>query len=334
MMILRFFACVAFLMPLHAAVDGFVTNKTNNQPQAGAAVALVKLAEDGSGSVLSRVTTDASGRFSFRETLNGVHSLETAYQGVTYSQIIPPMLPPNNLQVSVYETTPSASTITLDQHIFFLEPGPAQMVVSESFVLRNETQRTFFDSSNGTLAFTLPAEAKGVVQASFIGPDQRPRLSEAKRGRQSNEFFVTDAFPPGESRVDLSYVVPYEGGVGIFRAHTQARPGRARVVAPTGVTVEGDGLVAMGTEPRTQAQIFSLSSNEVALTVRGTGTIADAAESGAEGESPRIRSVRPPIYGRVTWIVAAGGLALLFAFLLLYRRPAIIHDDERKSGAS
>ncbi|MCW5965180.1 MAG: hypothetical protein KIT83_14175 [Bryobacterales bacterium] len=328
MSILRALAALVFLVPLHAAVDGVVTNKTTGTPQAGAEVALVKLAEDGSGSILKRVTTSADGRFAFPDTLTGIHALETQYGGVLYSQVIPPMLPPNNLQVPVYEATRDPATVTLDQHIFFLEPGQTQMVVSESFVLKNDTQRTLLDPARGSLRFALPPEAKGIVQVSFIGPDQRPRMSEAKKTNEADVYLVAEAIPPGESRVDLSYVVPYEGGAGVFRARTLAKDGRTRVVVAPGVTVEGEGLVSMGAEPRTKAQIYSLSGNSAELSIRGSGAIAEATDGQAEGESPRIRSVPPSVYDNLPLLVSAGGLALLFAFLLLYRRPSAVDGEQ------
>ncbi|MCU0227655.1 MAG: carboxypeptidase-like regulatory domain-containing protein [Bryobacterales bacterium] len=331
MKLLSWLLTLAVLAPLYAAVDGVVTNKTTGQPQSGANVALVKLAEDGSGSILNRVTTGADGRFAFPENLNGICALETEYAGVLYSQVIPPMLPPNNLQVAVYETTSDAAEVKLDQHIVFVEPGQTQMVVSESFVLNNGTQRTLLDPRQGSLRFVLPAEAKGIVQVSFIGPDQRPRLSEAKKTSLADVYQVADAVPPGESRFDLSYVVPYAGGEGQLQVRTLRQEGRTRVVAAPGVTLEGDGLVAMGAEPRTQAQIFSLSGAAVTLKIRGSGSITEAPAEGEAAESPRIRNVKPSVYDNLPLITGAGGMALLFALMLLYRKPSAPGKDRGQS---
>lgn len=319
--LLRFALLLVLLAPFPAAVDGFVTNKTTGKPQPGATVALVKLAEDGSGSILKRATTDAEGRFAFPDTISGIHALETEYLGVTYSQVIPPMLPPNNLQVSVFQTTRDAAVLSLDQHIVFLEPGQSQMVVSESYVLKNGAQQTFLDPARGSLRFPLPPEAKGIVQVSVIGPDQRPRFSEARKTQEADVFFVADAIPPGESRIDLSYVVPYEGGAGVFRVRTLSEQGRTRVVAPQGVTLEAEGLTPMGAEPRTQAQIFGVAGKLVEISLRGSGAIQEAAAGEEQGESPRIRSVRPPVYDNLAWIVGGGAMALLCALLLLFRKP-------------
>ena len=323
MKFLRIALLAALLLPLSAAVDGTVTNKTTGQPQAGVSVKLVKLAEDVSATSVNQAVSDASGRFAFEETLTGIHGLEAEFQGVSYSQVIPPMLPPTNLQVSVYEQTRDSSAVALDQQIFFLEPGQSHLVVSESYVLKNETQRTYRDPSRGSLQFYLPPEAKGIVQVSFIGPDQRPRLSEAKRTGQADTFRVDDAVPPGESRVDLSYVVPYDAGSGVFRARTQGEPGRSRVVVPQSVVLAADELVSLGVEPRTKAQIFGINGENVAIRVSGSGAIAEAAEptSSEADNSPRIRATAPALHDNLPLITAAGALAMIFALVLLYRRP-------------
>lgn len=324
---------VLALLPLYAAVDGTVTNKTSGKPQSGAEVALLRMAEDGSVSVVNRTTTNAQGRFEFSDTLSGIHALETTYQGAAYFQVIPPMLPPNNLQVAVYDVSRDASTISVDQHIFFLEPGQQQVVVSESFILKNSANHTYRNPSRGSLRFYLPPEAKGIVQVSFIGPDQRPRNSEAKPTATKDVLQVDEALLPGENRVDLNYVLPYADGAGTFVTRIVEGGGRVRVVAPPGVTLKGEGLAALGVEPRTQAQIFGFSGNEMRIAMRGSGAISDASVAPAgESQGPRIRAIRPTVYDNLNLILGAGGLALFFTLVLLYRRSSA--SSQAPSGDS
>lgn len=311
------------LLPLYAAVDGVVTNKTTGKVQTGAEVALLRMAEDGTVSVVNRTTTNAEGRFAFSDTLSGIHALETTYRGAAYFQVIPPMLPPNNLQVAVYDVSGDAASISVDQHIFFLEPGQQQVVVSESYILKNSANYTYRDLSKGSLRFFLPPEAKGIVQVSFIGPDQRPRNSTTKPTATKNVLQVDEPLLPGENRVDLNYVLPYTGGEGTFRTRIVEGGGRVRVVAPPGVTLEGEGLASLGIEPRTQAQIFGFSGEEMRISMRGSGAISDAgAAPASESQGPRIRSIRPAVYDNINIILGAGGLALFFALVLLYRRSS------------
>jgi len=333
MSILRICLFLLILLPLQAAVDGVVTNKTTGKPQTGVEVALLKLSQDGRAEVVNRATTDAAGKFVFSETLNGIHALESAYEGATYFQVIPPMLPPNNLQVAVYGSTRNADAARLDQHIYFLEPGQQQLVVSESYIINNPTQTAYRDSDKGSLRFYLPPEAKGVVQVSFIGPDQRPHVSTGLQTKTPNVLQINDPLLPGENRIDLNYVIPYEGGAGVFKTRKVMPGGRTRVVAPSGVTLEGEGLEALGVEPRTQAQIFGTAADNIAITLSGSGAISDPTEgagAAAESEGPRVRNIRPAVYENLKLIVGAAGLALILALMLLYRRGAITRADAAK----
>ncbi len=311
---------------LFSQAAGFVTNKTTGKAQPGVKVTLMQLAETGATTALSTVTTDAQGHFAFGETLNGMYALESEYQDVKYTQVIPPMLPKDNLQVSVFNTTDSPAAHSVEQHIFFLEPGTSQMVVSETYILINKTQQTYRNTRQGSIRFYLPPEAKGIVQTAIIGPDQRPVAYTAQKLPQANLYQVRYPLPPGESRIDINYVIPYEGAAGTFRTVNPYENAKTRLVVAPGVRIEGEGLASLGVEPRTQAQIFGFSGKEMLVSLSGTGMIADAGgangEGGdaAEGESPQIESRLPPIYDNLTLIVAAGGAALLFAFLLLYRK--------------
>lgn len=319
---------------LLAQASGFVTNKTTNQPQPGVKVTLAKMAETGATTPVETATTDAQGRFSFAAPLEGIHALLSEYQGVKYTQVIPPMLPKDNLQVSVYDTTAAPTALGVEQHIFFLEPGASQLVVSETFVLNNNTQRTFTNPERGTIRFYLPPEAKGVVQTVVIGPDQRPESYVAQKTAEANVYAVNHPIQPGESRIDLNYILPYEGGAGDFRTVNRYENARTRLVVAPGVQVTGDNLESMGAEPRTQAQIFGHTGRDLAIKLSGSGMIAELSggENG-EGESPQIQSSRPALYENFPLITAAGAAAMLFAFLLLYRRGgAEASPDARPAG--
>ncbi|MDZ7637243.1 MAG: carboxypeptidase-like regulatory domain-containing protein [Bryobacterales bacterium] len=323
-------------MSLFPQASGFVTNKSTNKAQPGVKVTLMKMAESGATTPVNTASSDAQGRFAFTDTLTGIYALEAEYQGVSYTQVIPPMLPKDNLQLSVYETTASPAAVAVEQHIYFLEPGSSQLVVSETYILNNNTQRTYRNPERGTIRFYLPPEAKGIVQTAIIGPDQRPVSTVAEKTAEANMYQVNYPLQPGESRVDLNFIVPYEGGAGVFRTVNRYTNAKTRLVVAPGVTVEGDSLASLGAEPRTQAQIFEHKGSDVAVKLSGSGAIAEAGGSagGGEGESPQIQSALPAVYDNLKLITAAGAAALLFAFLLLYRRQAghVAEDPEKRGG--
>ncbi|MCZ2154800.1 MAG: hypothetical protein LC114_13005 [Bryobacterales bacterium] len=305
-----------------AQVSGVATNKTTNKAQPGVKVTLKLMSEAGGSTVVQSTTTNAEGRFTFTGAPSGIYALESEFEGVKYTQIVPPMLPKDNIQVSVYDTTNAASALNIEQHIFFLEPGASQMMVSETYVLSNGTERTYRNPASGTIRFYLPPEAKDIVQTTITAPGQHPVPYTAERLRNSDLYRVDYPIPPGESRIDLNYIVPYEGGTGTFRTVNPYESVKTRLVLPPGVEAEGASLTPLGVEPRTKAQIFEAPGKEIEIRLSGTGMIADPNAGGesAEGDSPQVESSLPPIFANIKLITAAGGLALFFAFLLLYRR--------------
>lgn len=322
-----------------AQVSGVATNKTTNKAQPGVKVTLKLMSEAGGSTVVQSTTTNAEGRFTFTGAPSGIYALESEFGGVKYTQIVPPMLPKDNIQVSVYDITNAASALNIEQHIFFLEPGASQMMVSETYVLANNTERTYRNPAAGTIRFYLPPEAKDIVQTTITAPGQHPVPYTAERLRDSSLYRVDYPIPPGESRIDLNYIVPYEGGSGTFRTMNPYESVKTRLVVPPGVEAEGANLASLGVEPRTKAKIFEVPGKEISLTLSGMGMIADpdASGGGAEGDTPQMESSLPPIYGNIKLIVTAGGLALLFAFLLLYRRgsgTASAQASRRGGGAA
>ena len=96
------------------------------------------------------------------------------------------------------------------------------------------------------------------------------------------------------------------------------------LIVPNGVTLKGEGLNDLGTEPRSQAHIFGLTASAYKVQLSGAvaAAAADAAggDQSAEESGPRIEQIMPRVNSKTVSIlvVALGILALGFA--LLYRK--------------
>ena len=55
-------------------------------------------------------------------------------------------------------------------HLIMIEPSPTSLEISETFLIRNESNTTFQDSSNGTVQFYPPKAAGDKVQVSVTPP--------------------------------------------------------------------------------------------------------------------------------------------------------------------
>ena len=63
---------------------------------------------------------------------------------------------------------------------------------------------------------------------------------------------------PGETRFDLTYTVPYTEGAP-YAGKIVTQDENTYLIAPSGVTLTGEKLSDLGTEPRTQAHIYGLT---------------------------------------------------------------------------
>src|SRR5580693_1837527 len=149
-------AILLFAVPLFAAVDGTVINKTTGQPQSGATVTLYKLGQAGMES-LESVKSGAQGKFHIDQTPQGPHLIQTAFDGVTYNHILPPGSPTSGLSLDVYNSSKRPGAAHVLRHFLIFEPSGAQLTVNEGFTFQNNGLTTYNDPDDGTLKFYLPA---------------------------------------------------------------------------------------------------------------------------------------------------------------------------------
>jgi hypothetical protein len=324
--VVRCWVALLVAVPLLAAVEGVVQNGSTGQPQAGATVTVIKL-EQGMDA-LATATSDAAGKFRFPDVTLGDEAhymLRAEYQGVTYNRVIAPGMRTGDVTVTVFRSAPPGpKASTPEQHLMLVEPSGEELTVNESYLYRNNSQPpvSYVDKKQGTLRFYLPPTAKGQVEAHVSTAAGVPiRVGPEKAG--PNDIYKID-YPirPGDTRIDVTYKVPYAAGM-VFTAHSQYPGMVTRVVAPAGVTVEGQGLEAMGEEPQTKAAIFNApKADTFRFTVSGTGRLTRPQGEG-EGETeaqngPPLTVVPVPVYERFWQILGFASAILLAGLYGLY----------------
>jgi hypothetical protein len=353
-------ACTLFAVSLgYAGVDGTVTNATSGKPQAGSTVTLFQTTNQGPQN-LGSIKTDAQGKFSFTQDVQpgvggGPLLLQAVYGGVQYNKTITPGQPTNGVDIPVFESTKNPGDAKVDQHMMVLEPSPdGSMQVTESYIFQNGGKTTWNDPDRGTLQFALPAAAQGKVEVNVLAPGGLPIRRAADPGTKPNTFKVDFPIKPGESRVDLSWSMPFTSP-GEFREDILAKSGLTRLVAPTGVTFSGTGVKELGQEPTTKAMIYGVDGNNIDVKVEGTGLFRDPSQqdSGgggdANGGSPGVSENLPKLYGlllgnanlgesmyAVKWIIASVLGMLAVGFVLLYRKgnPMAAASEEPGEAAT
>lgn len=333
------FASVGF-----SAVDGIVTNKTTDKPQPGATVTLFQTSSQGP-QFIDSAKSGPDGKFVITKEPaqpgGGPMLLQAVYDGVQYNRIIPPGSPTSNVEVPVYNGSKKPAGVDVAQHIMLLQPDSSGILnVNEIYDFQNAGKLTWNDPDKGELQFELPAAAQGKVEIDATAPGGMPIRRAADPAGKPNTFKLDFPIKPGETRIELSWTMPFNTP-GVFADRVLMKTNApTRVLAPQGVTLKGDGIENLGQEPQTQATIYSMKGPDLRFDVEGTGELTDASSgNGGGGQdqdnsgSPQLTQNLPKLFhleissaglfdsmGQVKWILLTIVAMLAFGFVLLYRK--------------
>jgi hypothetical protein len=302
-----------------AAIDGRVVNQTTGKPQPGATVTLYKLGQAGPEAIES-VKSGADGKFHITQDAQGPgpRLVQAAYDGVTYNHILPPGSPSNDVTVEVYNSSKKPGGAKVAQHMVLVEPVRGQLVVSESYIFRNDGKMSYNDVDDGTLRFYLPPSANGAVKLEATAPQGMPIQQAADKTSTPNVYKLAFPIKPGETRIDIGYSLPFTAP-GTFEGKILYKGGPTRLVAPNGVTIKGDSIQPIGQEPRTQASIYDVKGTAFKVEISGAGSLRQSEDSSDDSSGPTFEQIPPKVYGNMKWILALAFAILTLGFILLYR---------------
>ena len=309
--------------PLFAQITGTVTNQSTGKPQAGATVALYKVATRTGPELVDQAKSDAQGNFTINQTAQGPGPalIRTAFDGVTYNHMLSPGSPTTGLAIEVYNASTQPGAAKVDKHMILLEPSAGQIAVSETYLFKNDGKTAWNNPDAGTLKFFLPAGA-GKPEVKATAPGGMPLGAPVIKTAKPDIFAVDFAIKPGETRIDVAYTVPYTEGADLA-GKVVSQDENTYLIVPNGVTLKGDGLNDLGAEPRSQAHIFGLAGASYKVQLTGMAPAAAAGDQGgdqaADDSGPSIQQILPRVNSKAVsiLIVALGILSLGFA--LLYR---------------
>ena len=225
--------------------------------------------------------------------------IRATVDGVTYNHMLPPGSPATDLTLEVYNSSRQPGAAKVGKHMILFEPGGGQMVVNETYLCSNDGKTTWNDPDHGTVRFYLPAAAGGKVAVNATAPGGLPIGAPVDKTSTPDVYAVDFPVKPGETRVDLSYTVPYTEGAA-YAGKIVTKDDNTYLIAPNGVTLQGENLNDLGQEPRTQAHIYGLTG--AAYKVELTGAAAAAPD--AKARTPRI-----PIAARASRRSCRGSMA-------------------------
>lgn len=316
---------------LWASIDGTVLNRTTAKPQAGVSITLVKPGQGGMRT-LGTTQSDASGHFLFQNDQpgGGPQLLQANYEGVNYNKLLTPNIPTSNVELDIFEVGKAPAVARIAQQMILIEPSMGRISVDETVVIENDTNTTYSNPDLGSLRFYLPPAANGQVRVSAQGSQGMPLPQAAEKTKENDIFKVNFPIKPGETEFQVTYVLPvgspftFRGRVVNVQGMSAATP--LRLVAPSGVTLAGNDIRRVGTEPKTQATIYNVTApGNFSTLVSGTGSLNsnDQADSDQDNDEPKIVEGKPQIYAHLGWLVALAFSILGVGLIALYRTSPV-----------
>lgn len=203
-------ACLAAALRAQPApaglLRGAVVNGTTQRPVAGVQVALfTQGALEGSVPVRT-VATDAAGHFQMPAAPGGAQVLRTTYRGVQYWQPVTAAGKP--LQVTVYDLAPPTSQFQVKAQVAVVQPENGELAVVDEYVVENHLHRTLY-RRGGLFRFRVPRniqpDGARVIGPSGVGLNRDVQPAP----RYAGEYTLDYPLVPGETRIQVSYRLPY-----------------------------------------------------------------------------------------------------------------------------
>ena len=140
-------------------VPGVVHNGTNQgKPTAGVDVILIQL--QGGMEPVAQTKTDAQGRYHLDNPAigQGPMLIRAVYKGVMFHQPLTPGTA--TLDVTVYEPTSDAKTVSVGSRLIVFQPKGDNLVVGEEYALQNQSQPPLaYFNQQGNFNFAIPTGA-------------------------------------------------------------------------------------------------------------------------------------------------------------------------------
>lgn len=184
-------------------ISGRVVNGTTGDPAAGVEVRARLFSTQAELDALT-TTTDAKGRFAFRELPSGVagFQLEVTYRGAVYRSVAATFTPgaPNEQTLTIYEPTTDPKDVTLTDYIVWVDREGGGVAVQHDLAWTNAGAEAYVGEGGEVVRIPLP---EGAGNLQFLGTFlENP-------GETRDGAYVSDApIVPGESSATIRYSAP------------------------------------------------------------------------------------------------------------------------------
>jgi hypothetical protein len=204
------------------------------------------------------------------------------------------------------------------EHMVLFEPGASGMTVQESVLFEN----TGKEAASDVLRLYIPEAAKVPAQVSITGPQGGTAEQPLLKTSQSNVYQVDVSIQPGQTRIDVSYSLPFSTP-GVFSGKVLHTAGRLWLVAPQGVTLKGDNLKPPQQTTDMRASVYEVEGREFKVQVEGAVSAAADSSSNQGDSGSSLSQILPRIYDNLYPILGLAFGILILGFYMLYRKVAV-----------
>jgi hypothetical protein len=160
---------------------------------------------------LTKVTSDAQGRFQANAPDGGQVLLHVTHRGAEYFKSVPPGT--SSVQIDVYDSAAKIDGISGEALVLRAETdaGGKTLNLAENFFVQNASTPPRTEYGGNTFDFYLPKGAV-IMQTLASSPGGLPTNTEVKTlDAAGGHYAFTFPVRPGETRFQVVYTLPYNG---------------------------------------------------------------------------------------------------------------------------
>ena len=276
-----------------ATLTGTVKNLTTDKPAAGDEVALLGLSQG--MSELAHTKTDANGSFTFNlDDPNTPHLVRVTHDGVNYFPPGGPIRPgtTGSVEIPVYDAAKKIDGISTTVDVLRVQADGSSIQLLELIALKNDSKPPRAQNGDHGYEFNLPAGAQ-LDQMIAQAPGGMP-VNVSPTSGKGGKYSVNYALKPGETRLEISYHMPYSGEA-TFTPKVNDNVQHFVVMMPKSMKFEAKDasrFSPMNEDNTANIQVAThvTSAMDLSFRVSGTGALPDdqqqqssASSSGAMG---------------------------------------------------
>ncbi len=301
-------------------VEGRLVNKTSPHLEA-ANVDIDVVGFAGGLGVIKSVKTDSAGRFKVDGLPTDQMLLVRAnYKGANYTgRVNFDASGKANMEIDVYETTTSIKDIQAEGVRIAFQLTTSGLQALETVSLNNRTSPPMtLMNMEGNFRFSKAPGILELPKLNVTGPGApMPLLQTPLESPDGQSYYSLYPVRPGVTTFEIQEALPYTGQSYTYRKKFYQDVGSFQIgVIPRDVTVSGEGLTLLQTDPQKNFAVYSggpvKAGTEVAWAFSGGTPVVEAAPQAAAGESTV--KPRPTLVGQNALVI---GPFLLIGFVIV-----------------